>query len=462
MKTMKTIFISVYDGDTEKNVLRSGTFERLKQSGHRIVLLVRGKDFVSYYKEQFGGPNVIVDLLPPGLTWAERLWYFIGWNSLPTHAASLRRHMYRTKGSPAYLGWIGSVLGFLGRFRVWRELLRYVYWITPDTYANELFETYKPDLVFSPGMFSPEDTRLLKAAKKRGVTTIATAKSWDVLTTKAFTRVKADRLLVFNEINQNEAIQIGDYPSGAIVVTGFPQFDAYARSDLKMDRTAFMEAHRLDPAKEFVFFSVPGDWKTAYTKDILEDVSRRIEAGSFAKPLQVLAQIHPKYPSSCEGLAIPHIIIRRAGTFNSSASEKSIDVGVSAALAFSFTNKDIQQLYNAMYHSVVTVNVESTLTLDAAALDRPSILINYDGDHPQPYWRSIERLYEREHYQHVLSTGGAPLVKSHDELFQEIDALLKNPAHRKENLRVLQEKMLYRRDGKAAERVAGAILEYLA
>lgn len=190
-------------------------------------------------------------------------------------------------------------------------------------------------------------------------------------------------------------------------------------------------------------------------------MSRRIEASAFSKPLQILAQIHPKYPSSCEGLTLPHVVIRRAGTFNTTTSEKSIDVGVSNALAFSFTNKDIQQLYNAIYHSVVTVNVESTLTLDAAALDKPSILINYDGDHPQPYWKSINRLYEREHYQHVLSTGGAPLVTSHEELFQEINALLKNPDHRKANLRVLQETMLFRNDGKAAERVSGAVLAAL-
>jgi hypothetical protein len=460
--TPRCIFLSVYDGDTEKNVLRSGTFERLKQSGNRIVLLIRNQDLVDYYREQFADERVLVDVLPPAFTWGERLWYFIGWNSLPTRAAKLRRHMYRIKGSPVYLRMVGATLGVLGRFRIWREFLRLVYWVTPDAYASDLFSRYAPDLVFAPGMFSPEDTRLLKAAKKRGITTVATAKSWDVLTTKAFTRVKADRLLVFNEINRDEAVSIGDYSADAVTITGFPQFDAYAREDLKVDRTAFMEAYGLDPEREFVFFSVPGDWKTAYTKDILEYLSRRIEAGAFAKPLQILAQIHPKYPSSCEGLILPHVVIRRAGTFNSASSEKSIDVGVSQAFVFSFTSKDIQQLYNAMYHSVVTVNVESTLTLDAAALDRPSILINYDGDHPQPYWQSINRLYEREHYQHVLATGGAPLVTSHEELFQEIDALLKNPDHRKANLRLLQEKMLYRKDGKACERVSSAILEYLA
>lgn len=459
---MKTIFISVYDGDTEKNVLRTGTFEFFKESGHRIVLLIRGAHKLEYYKKEFGSEQVTAELLPEATTSAERAWYYVGWNSLPTRAAEIRRQMYLSKGWPRSRYVLGRIFGMCGQFRVWRECLRLVYRMIPDNYAEDLFETYKPDVLFAPGMFSPEDSRLLKQARKRGIRTVATAKSWDVLTTKAFTRVKADRLLVFNEINFNEAVRIGDYDPRNVTITGFPQFDAYASDDLALDRSAFMRAQGLDPSKEFVFFSVPGDWKTAYTKDILIDLSRRIERGAFSKPLQVLAQIHPKYPSSCEGLDIPHVLIRRAGTFAAGGTEKSIDVGVSSVVAFSFTNKDIQQLYNAIYHSVVTVNVESTLTLDAAALDKPSILINYDGDHPQPYWKSIERLYEREHYQHVLATGGAPLVKSHEELFEEINALLKDPNHRKENRKLLQEKMLFRRDGKACERIASTILEYLA
>ncbi len=462
MKSNQTIFVSVYDGDTEKNVLRTKTFEYLKESGNRIVLLIRGADRLENYSKQFATEQVNVELLPEAITAAERLWYYIGWNTLPTQSAEIRRRMYLARGWSYVRYLVGRVLGILGHVRLWRAFLRTVYYAVPDSYAEALFERYKPDLVFSPGMFSPEDTRLLKAAKKRGIPTVATAKSWDVLTTKAFTRVQADRLLVFNEINRSEAITIGDYTPEAVVVTGFPQFDAYNDLALMLGRDEFMRSQGLDTSKAFVFFSIPGDWKTAYTKDILEFLSAKIEARSFSKPIQVLAQIHPKYPSSCEGLTLPGIVIKRAGTFTNTQSEGSLDVGVSAALAFSFTNKDIQQLYNAIYHSVVTINVESTLTLDAAALDKQSILINYDGDHPQPYWQSIERLYEREHYQHVLQTGGAPLVKSHQELFEEINALLRDPDHRKDNRKKLQDTMLYKRDGLATKRVASAILEFLA
>jgi hypothetical protein len=217
----------------------------------------------------------------------------------------------------------------------------------------------------------------------------------------------------------------------------------------------------LDPLKAMIFFSIPGDWKTPYTKDILIELSHRIDAGRFTKPIQILAQIHPKYPSSCEGLSIPHVIIRRPGTLLVSKKETSIDMGIAGSFAFTFTDKDVGELYDAVRFSEVCINIESTLTLDAAAARKPSILIGYDGNQKTPYWRSVARLYERDHYRNVVQIGAAPLVSSHDELEREINAFLSDPGYRLAERRELECQLLYKRDGKASERVAAALLSAL-
>ena len=98
---------------------------------------------------------------------------------------------------------------------------------------------------------------------------MATAKSWDVLTTKAFTRVRADRLLVFNEVNREEAIHLGDYSPERVIVTGFPQFDLYTHNEWKDSRTEFCARLGLDASKKILLFAIPGNWKTPNTKDIL-------------------------------------------------------------------------------------------------------------------------------------------------------------------------------------------------
>ncbi len=457
---MKTIFISVYDGDTEKNVLRSGTFEYLKQAGHRFVLIVRAQGSLDYYHTSYGSDRVFIERHPEATTFAERLWYFIGWNSLPTRSAVLRRHMWRSKGWPLWRFCVGSVFGFLGRFRVWREFLRWLYTVPPDDYCEDLFHTYNPDLVFTPNMFSPEDFRLMRQAKRHGVKTATTAKSWDVLTTKAFTRMRADRLLVFNEFNKEEAIELGDYKPQNIVITGFPQFDVYARQDIFVPREQFIAGIGGDPKKRMILIAVPGDWKTPFTSDIMIELDKRIEEGRFG-PLQVLARFHPKYPDSSEKLKLKHFIFDRPGTHLSDKLQFSVDMGVGNTYAWTFTNKDIAHLANSLKHSDVVINTESTLSLDASANDRPVILIGYDGDHHPSYWDSVARVYERNHYKHITQIGAAPLVKSHDELEAEIKKFLENPEYLRKEREVLKHDMLYKVDGKSAERVAQAVLEML-
>ncbi|MGB4076292.1 MAG: CDP-glycerol glycerophosphotransferase family protein [Minisyncoccia bacterium] len=458
---MKTIFITVYDGDTEKVILRSGVFERLKASGNRLVLLVRVPDRLPYYKEHFEKDNVIVELLPGAMTKLEALWYHLGWNTLPTHSAFIRRYTkYRShKNMVRYA--IESLCGFLGNVRLWREFLRGIYALSRDSYCDAYFTKYTPDLVFTPNMFSPEDLLLLRAAKRRGIPTIATAKSWDVLTTKAFTRVKADRLLVFNDINRQEAVKIGDYAPSRVVVTGFPQFDVYARDDWKLSREVFCKELGLDREKRIILVAVPGDWKTPYTKEILAELDRRIEAGHFPMKVQVLARLHPKYADGSEGTSYRHIVMNRPGTHFSSGREFSIDMGIANVYQWTFTDKDIAHLANSIFHSDVIVNTESTLTLDGAALGKPTVLIAYEGNHTLPYWDSVARIYEREHYRSVVQTGAAPLVKSHDELETTLSRFLKDPEYLKEERALLTTKLLYKTDGHSAERTAEAVLSLL-
>lgn len=456
---MKTIFLSLFDGDTERVILRTKVFETLKASGHRIVLLVRGKDRIEHYRKSYESEQVKVELLPDAASRTETLWYYIGWNSVPTHAVAVRRvREYRNAGN-----WKFYVLGFiawsLGHLKPWREMLRALYLRFGEDYAKELFEKYEPDLLFAANMFSPEDCRLLRQAKKLEVRTVTIAKSWDVLTTKAFTRVKADRIVVYHEYNRREAIAIGDYLPEQVVATGFPQFDIYQDPSVIVPREAFCKNAGLDPAKRIVLYGLPGDWKSPDTRAILSMLDERIEAGELAKPVQVLARAHPKYRDSSEGLASPHIVFDRPGMYFGKGGEFGIDASVANTNQWTFRDEDIVHLANSIHHSDIVLSVDSTLTLDAAALDRPSILVGYDGDRKLPLKRSIAYIYERDHYRNVVRTGGAPLARSHEELVRLINQFLRDPAYLAEERATLKEKLLFKSDGKSGERMGKAILE---
>lgn len=460
---MKTVFVTIYDGDTEKIYLRSGAVARLTEAGVRVVLLIRAADRVPYYRQHFEGERLTVEPLPPALNRSEELWYHLSWNTIPTYSVRVKRHdLYLEHGNRMRyaLEWTA---GFLGRFRPWRQFLRQVYLRLPDRYAEALFATYRPDLLFCPNMFSAEDCRLLRAARRRCIPTVTTIKSWDVATTRGFTRVIADRLLVFNEINREEAIAIGDYPPERIRIVGFPQFDIYTRREHLLPREAFFRQIGGDPARKLILYAVPGDFKNPYSHEILTALDQAIEEGRVRHPVQVLARFHPKYPSKAERLQrLKHFILDRPGTyFQAERLERGIDAPAAMAYQWTFTDHDLAHLANSLYHSDVTINTESTMSLDAAAFDRPVISIGFDGFHRLDYWRSLARNYRREHYRSVLETGGVRLAQSFDELIEYINMYLDDPTVDREGRARLRERVLFRLDGRSAQRVAGAIHEML-
>jgi hypothetical protein len=287
-------------------------------------------------------------------------------------------------------------------------------------------------------------------------------KSWDVPTTRGFTRVIADRILVFNEINKQQTTDIGDYPEDKIRIMGFPQFDYYVRPELRISREEFFRNIGADPKRPLVLFAIPGDFKLPTINDILIALDNAIESGRIPRDVQVLARFHPKYRSPAETLKnLKHFIMDRPGTYFTDVTELSTDAPMSQTFQWVFTNKDIVHLVNSLYHSDVVINVESTITLDANAFDKPVIMIGYDGDKVMDYWHSVRRNYDREHFAAVLASGGVSYVQSHDALIDAINRYLKDTDADQEGRKRLREQLLYRVDGKSAERAAQYILEML-
>jgi len=459
---MKTIFFTIYDGDTEKVNLRSDVFPTLKRAGLKIIILVKRK-FVDYYRANFGDSRVLIEPLPNARAFSERVFYWLGWNTIPTFSIYLRRKEAYLKHHRNFIRYrVEQVVSFFGRFRLWRNFLRWIYFHISDDYGKELFQKYKPDLLFAPSMFSFEDGRLLRQAKKLGIKTITTVKSWDVLTTKAFTRVLADKILVFNEYNKREAIEIGDYKPEQVEVVGFPQFDIYTKKEIFLSRKEFFKKIGANLNKKLILYASSGGWKNPYEHEVLLGLHKAIEDGRIKEPIQVLIRFHPKYSSPAEYLkGLPHFILDRPGTHLIKETDLSFGEATDRVFNWTFTEKDIINLANSIYHSDVTINTQSTMTLDAAALDKPVILIGYDGFRKLDYWQSILRKYERNHYQYVLKTGGVRLVKSLDELIETINAYLENPNLDSGGRKIVREKLIYKVDGNSGKRVAEIILNFI-
>ncbi len=454
---MKTIFITVYDGDIEKNILQSDVLRTLRSANLKIVLLV--KNGIVHNYRHYADERVVVEELPPALCFSEKFFYWIGWNILPTRSGYLRRRQsYKLHRSYVRL-MLGDFLGWCGRSRTFRQALRAVYAVIPDGYGADLFERYKPDLLYAPSMFSPEDGRLLRMAKRKGVGTVTASKSWDVLTNKAFTRIRADTIIVQNPLIRDVAITLGDYDPTQVEVVGFVQFDFTVRQDLIMPREEYLNKIGADPGRKLILYSTSGDWKNPYDDEVVEGIHDAIVTGVIPHA-QILARFHPKYSSKIERLDLPHLITHRP--CEGEEQVESYDSSASRVYPFTFREDDYVDLANALYHSDVTINTMSSITLDAIAYDKPVVLICHDGlDRSLPYLESLRRMYDEDHYRVIMESACVAASYSMKDTVEAIRAYLADPSRDAEGRAFIREQVLYKLDGKSGERIAQTLLRRL-
>ena len=120
----------------------------------------------------------------------------------------------------------------------------------------------------------------------------------------------------------------------------------------------------------------------------------------------------------------------------------------------------MDRLANLLYHADVVVTGASTITIDAAVLDRPVINVAFDGKHTLPEHQSIRKNYFRfTHYIALVKTKGMRLVFSEGELIGWIKKYLANPSLDKEERKQMVHDFVGFTDGRSVERIVSAVME---
>lgn len=441
----KKILITLSDGEVSKSILQTDVFPLL-QEHMRVVFLVHSRK-VEYYRAQLGSGADVEALPKPLSEWKNEFWSDIFLYGV--HTSSIRvkiEHSYFSGGT--IVGkWIKLLLWQLGGLYLYRSLIRKLYMLDPDTTFNQLFSKHRPDLIFAANMTSMDDARLLKAAHKHGVPSVGMPKGWDNLTLKTFLPVFPDKLLVQTEMMKKDAVQL-DYPTGAISVVGFPKFDLYADKQNLQSRDDFMKKFGFDPKRPLILYAGAGDQLAPHDEEILADLLDAIEHGAIPGLPQVLVRPHPKYIYRAETIPQrPFWALDRPGS----------PVGSSAD--FEFDKNDVIHLMNSLYHANVLLHTASTLGVEAAIFDRPTITMAYDGHVKIPDALSVKRYYKYDHLRRVLATSGMSVVHSLDELLQAVIQALNDPSKQKQGrVRIVSENA-YVIDGKAGARVVEALIQ---
>jgi len=337
-----------------------------------------------------------------------------------------------------------------------RMLRNFVRWldfvVVPEKIFGNYFDKYKPDLVFVTDVLAPADALFLKQAKKKKVPKIAMVRGWDNLTSKGVVRVRPDKIIVHTDLMKEEAIKYADMKEKDIYTSGVPIFDYYVgyKPSAKED---FYKKIGVSPEYKLILFAPFFGHYRDSVKEIIKYLDQAISNGEIDEKIKLLVRLAPSYNKELGEFKSNQNII-----YDVPGKQFPLD---NYRNDWEFLTADMQHLADSIYYSSVTINFASTMTVDAAALDKPVINIDYDVVKPDSTKISIRYIYKNDHYQPVLKANCMKMARSNQELVKQINSYLKNPRQEKEGRSRILKELTWKFDGQCSQRVGNYVLDYL-
>lgn len=450
----KTILIPILQGVAGRNILRTDIFRLLQKPWLRVVLLLSSEERIAYYRRTFYGERIEYAVVPRvALTGIiDRAVSRLKVSLLRTGTMDVKRRMLLDERGKNVHYIISFLFNRLFGHRVFVKLLQWFDSRFVHTYHfDEIFKTYKPDMVFTANLFSDTEAALVREAKQHAIRTVGIVNSWDKLTSRSVLRTVPDLLLVHNDIMREEAVRYSVVHREKICVVGVPHFDIYARPP-HTSKQEFFKRLGADEAKPLILFAPLGRSFADVDGELLDILTELRVKGKIPKSAQILVRFPPNDTVALHNKkASVGVFIERPGKRFS--KERSVD--------WDMTIDEIAHLRDELQYIDILITYGSTLMIEAAILDKPIVRPRFDGRTPRKFSESAIRYDGYTHFAPLLRVGGIAEPEDTEELAASINRYLTDPSIHSAGRRRIAETQGFDSGGRASERVASIIHEVL-
>ena len=315
--------------------------------------------------------------------------------------------------------------------------------LTPPAYAR-LFDEHAPSLVVSGDPLRPGDANLIATARRRGIPTLGSVRSWDNVLKHL--RTRPDALTVWNAVNAREAVDIDRFRPRQITQVGAPQLDVYfSGSNSVISR----EVLGLDPDKKTLLLATSSftyDSDQTYLVDMLLGAIRN---GDIRHPLQIVLRLHPddKVGRYLKYRHAPEIIL-------------DIPERYLTTLGWTMTRPDLERMAALLRYADVMVNFATTVTLEAAIVDTPTLLVAFSPIDPAEMQRYVVGLHFEMHYKSLVERDLVPVAWDREQVVSWVNRYLDEPSlYRTQRATIVREWVQFT-DGGSGQRLGEAILRH--
>lgn len=408
---MKTLAISFTEGRVIRDFFENGLIESLQNAGVRLLFFTPAER-VPYIRQEWESKGISVFPLLPYSPSEKELKF-----------ENLRKRIKRRSARLHHL-----------------FLKRYHYFFRTDRQIEEVLTREKCDLVLITNPMYRNETQVWSTAKKLGIPTIGAVRSWDNL--HQGLRIYTDQLLVWSGINKQEAVNLMGFPGEAISVIGGCQFDQYFNPAWIKSREAFCRELNLDPSRPIIMLATIGSLWAGYDENYMVDqLTELIASGAIPGRPQLLIRLHPVSKYECFLPYLRHEFVR--------LSHITRQVPV---LGWTMSKDEVGMVGNMLRHADLVISPGSTITLETAIFDTPTLFPTYHTYQPE-FGRQCYGIVLAMHHKRLRDLKLANFIEQPEDLLPAILRSLDDRAWFAEERKRLFNDYIVFNDGKSTERL---------
>lgn len=417
--TTKTIIVSFSEGNVIRNYFNQGLLEELQHAGYKITFFTPAAmvpSFVEKYQKKG------IEVLPLHF-YTPSVW--------ESRAERIRKKIGRY--SNTLEAWFKS-----------KECLFY----SNLSFYREHLKRLQPAMMLFTNPMHRNEIALFMAAKSLGLRNAGLLRSWDNL--HKGLKFFPDKLLVWNKVNAAEAVRLMGYKQEQVEIIGPCQMDPYFKPENLWSRAAFCMHFGLDPARPIITLSTIGILRQGYDENYIADqLVELIQQKLIPGDPQLIIRLHPvsRYEEFLQYKDIPFVRISHI-------------TGHIPTLGWTMTQKKVIEVANILKHSNVLVSPGSTITIESAIFDTPTIFPVYHHYQPGLGTHFYETIFKM-HHKRLREQQLVPFIEKKEDLLPAIIKCLKEPEWYREQRKQMLEDYIHFTDGKSTKRLGAFILNQI-
>ncbi|GAA4975979.1 hypothetical protein [Algibacter aquimarinus] len=286
-----------------------------------------------------------------------------------------------------------------------------------------LLNSHKPDFIYFTHQRPPYIAPLIYAANLCKIKTATFIFSWDNIPSKGRMSGDFDYYFVWSYLMKEELLSFYvNIKPNQIKVVGTPQFEPYVLDRYPIDLNKFSEKFNLDTTKKIICYSC-GDVSTSKNDGLyIKTIAEAINKNQIIEPVNLLVRTSPAEDGfRFKNLKDEFPFIK----WNYPKWVLSRDNHQETWSQRIPTAEDIVDLKSVLSFSEIAINMCSTMSLDAMFFDKPVINPVFGNEKNGLY--NDQKYLKYQHYKRVVDSKAVAVVKSSEELINEINLLLQKP-----------------------------------